>query len=126
MAHSLTYDLYVNDGCVLVVVNLHSHLILSRVAAFCFTDEDDAVTVCVADADMRGVYGLAFLQPGDLGSRFALQTLQRCKYEAQRCYEFQSAGTLVYHKWHNKVHGFSNSASVRLLQVSGDTDLGWL
>lgn len=57
-----------------MVFNLHGHLVFARVAALCFTDEDDAVTVCVADADVRGLDGLAFLQPGDLRPRFALQT----------------------------------------------------
>lgn len=52
MVCSLTYDLYVNNSCVHMVFNLYGHLILPRVAAFCFTDEDDAVTVCVANANM--------------------------------------------------------------------------
>lgn len=32
---------------------------------------------------------------------------------------------VTYHEWHDKVDGFSNSAGVGLLQVSGNTDLGW-
>lgn len=51
--HSLTYDLDVKNGCVRVVFHLHIHLVLSRVAAFCFTDEDNAVALRVADADVR-------------------------------------------------------------------------
>lgn len=31
----------------------------------------------------------------------------------------------IYHKWHNKVDSFSDSASVGLLQVSRNTDLWW-
>lgn len=31
----------------------------------------------------------------------------------------------IYHKWHHKVDGFSNSANVGLLQMSRNTDLGW-
>lgn len=73
MIRSLTYDLYVNNSCIHMVFNLHSHLILPRVAAFCFTDEDDAITVCVADADVGRLYGFALLQPGDLRPGFALQ-----------------------------------------------------
>ena len=57
-----------------MVFNLHGHLILSRVAAFCFTDENDAITVCVADADVGRLYGLALFRPVDLRPWFALQT----------------------------------------------------
>lgn len=57
----LTYNLNVKNCCVHMVFNLYGHLIFARVAALCFTDEDDAVTVCVADANMRGLDGLAFL-----------------------------------------------------------------
>ena len=81
--HSLTYDLYVNDGRVLVVFNLHTHLILPRVAAFGLTYEDDAVAVCVADVDVCWLYGLAVLQPGDLRPGFALQTQHGVCYSAQ-------------------------------------------
>lgn len=35
-----------------MVLNLNSHLVLARVAALCFTDEDNAVTVCVADVNV--------------------------------------------------------------------------
>lgn len=84
MNHLLTYNLYVNNGCVHMVFNLHGHLVLSRVAAFCFTDEDDAVTVCVADANMCRLYGVALLQPGDLRPGFALQMSHRVYYSAQR------------------------------------------
>lgn len=72
MVQSLTYNLYVNYGCVLVVFNLHRHLIFPRVAAFCFTDKDDAVTLCVPNANMRWIYGLALLQPADLRPGFSL------------------------------------------------------
>lgn len=58
--HRLTYNLYVNNGRVLVVFNLHSHLVLSRVATLCFPDKDDAVTLCVADANVR-IHILALL-----------------------------------------------------------------
>lgn len=58
--HRLTYNLYVNNGRVLVVFNLHSHLVLSRVATLCFTDKDNAVTLCVADANVR-IHSLALL-----------------------------------------------------------------
>lgn len=57
-----------------MVFNLHSHFILPRVAAFCLTNEDDAVAVCVADVDVCRLYRLAFLQPGDLRPGLALQT----------------------------------------------------
>lgn len=77
MIHLLTYDLYVNNSCVHMVFNLYCHLILPRVAALCFTDEDDAVAVCVADADMGRLYGLTVLQPHDLRPGFALQTSHR-------------------------------------------------
>lgn len=73
---SLTYDLDIDYGWVLVVFHLHCHVILARVAAFCFTDEDDAVTVCVTDADMRGIYGLPLLQPVHFRPGFALDTTQ--------------------------------------------------
>lgn len=57
-----------------MVFNLHCHVILPRVAALCFADEDDAVTVCVTDANLRRLYRDAILQPGDLRSGFALHT----------------------------------------------------
>lgn len=57
-----------------MVFNLHCHLVLPRVAAFCFTDKDDAITVCVTDADVGRLYGFALLQPGDFRPGFALQT----------------------------------------------------
>jgi len=69
---SLTYNLYVNNSCVHVVFNLHCHLILPRVAALRFTDEDDAITVCIADVNMGRLYWLSLLQPGDLWSGFTL------------------------------------------------------
>lgn len=68
---SLTNNLYVDNGCIHVVFNLHSHLVLSRVATFCFTDEDNAVTLCVADANVR-IDILALLKPADLWPWFAL------------------------------------------------------
>ncbi len=108
-----------------MVFNLHTHLILSGVAAFCFTDEDDAVTVRVADADVCGLYGLAILHPVDLWSGFSLQKPNKVHSAAQRCSEYWSLGRSLYQKWHYKVDCFTNSASVRLLQVSGDADLGW-
>lgn len=107
-----------------MVFNLHTHLILPRVAAFGLTYEDDAVAVCVADVDVCWLYGLAVLQPGDLRPGFALQTSHGVCYSAQGCSDEGLIGTLLYHKWHNKVDCFSNSASVCHLQVSGDADLG--
>ncbi len=71
-----------------MVFNLHSHLVLSGVAAFCFTDEDDAVAVCVADADMCWFYRLAVFQPGDLRPWFALQTPFRIYFSVQRHCEY--------------------------------------
>lgn len=71
-----------------MVLNLHSHFILSRVTTFCFTDEEDAVAVCVADADVCRLYGLAVLQPVDLRPGFALQISHRVYYSAQRIIEY--------------------------------------
>lgn len=125
---SLTYNLDVKHCCVHMVFNLHGHLVFARVATLCFTDEDDAVTVCVADANVRGLDGFAFLQPGDLRPRFALQTPLRVYCSAEKHVQhlsFWGGGALLYHEWHNKVDGLSNSAGVRLLQVSRDADLGW-
>lgn len=56
-----------------MIFNLYFHVILPRVAAFCFTDEDDAIAVCVTDADVGWLDGLTLLQPGDLRPGFALQ-----------------------------------------------------
>lgn len=61
MKHFLTYNLYVDNSSVYVVFNLHSHLIVPRVASLGFTDKYDTVTVCVTDAYMRRFYGLALL-----------------------------------------------------------------
>lgn len=74
MMHLLTYDLNVNYSCVHMVFNLHCHLVLPGVAAFRLTDEDDAVAVRVADADVGGLYGRSVLQPHDLWPGFALRT----------------------------------------------------
>lgn len=71
--YSLTYNLYVNNSCVHMVFNLHSHLIFPRVASFCFTDEDNAVTLGVADANVR-IDVLALLKPADLWPGFSLET----------------------------------------------------
>lgn len=114
MVHSLTYDLYVNNGCIHMVFNLHSHLVLSRVATLCFTNEDNAVTLCVADANMCRIYGLALLQPSNLWPGFALQTSGRDHYSVQSHCEYYLIDEL-YHKWHNEVDCLSNSTSVGLL-----------
>lgn len=67
-----------------MVFNLHGHLILSRVAAFCFTDENDAVAVCVADAYVGRLDGLALFQPVDLRPGFTLQKSHTDNYSVQR------------------------------------------
>ena len=73
----LTNNLDVKNGRVGVVLHLHRQLVLPGVAALGLADEDDAVAVRVADADVGGVDGLAFLQPGDLGPGFTLETSTR-------------------------------------------------
>lgn len=73
LQRSPTHNLNVNNCSVHMVLNLNSHLVFARVAALCFTDEDDAVTVSVADVNVRLLNGLAFFQPGDFWPWFALQ-----------------------------------------------------
>ena len=72
----LTYDLDIKYGGVTVVLHLHRHVVLPGVAALGLADEDDAVAVCVADADVGGVDGLPVLQPGDLRPGFTLERVQ--------------------------------------------------
>lgn len=73
----LTHDLNVNNSCVHVIFYLHFHLILPRMATLCFANENDAVAVCVTDANMGRLYGLSVLRPDDLRPGFSLQTSHR-------------------------------------------------
>lgn len=79
-----------------MVLNLHCHLILPRVASLRFTDENDAITVCVADANMGRFYRLAFFDPCNLWPWFALCTCIETlvKYTTQRCAALKEFGGL--------------------------------
>lgn len=64
-------------------------------AALCFTDKYDTVTVCVADANVRRFYGLALLEPGNFWSGFALcRQSNKNEVSAQRYATFKEFGDL--------------------------------